>query len=520
MLFTVLGQIKPIKRVTWLWDKYIEFIRTAILGPTPRRRAFRVVGLATAYVSLLSMLTNPYGRISVFRDIYNADLDAELLKMTRVFDLRTRDSIVVKRVALVKNAWHILYYSIFSEQGVKGVSTVEQIISKLHEIRFDPSKPYIISGGHFSVFYPRSLGIFYYPTLNSRIHLSDQDWENRQKVYAESTAFAIESFKKCGDLYTTITPMGDKAVSCINIYHYPSDSLYSVLFAIDKLMGGHFVSEKYLESVPPSKLSTKKIGQDLLSARRQDLAELLDMYNTKVFDPDSYLVRKDISLSSTKDIGIQESSFYDNVIFWSTNKLAAELGVILEPEIDLERLRANILDNFWNEELGIFKEDLASGAENFYSSDWLIAVTTGFLDISNEQDRKFVESAISYVNNNDIDEPFPLRYHNEMRKDRLVGVVRLATPEYGTNAIWSFWGTEYIKTLLFLYAETQNDFYLAEAQRHLRTYTKNIEKYKGFPEVYDSSGELMDGFFYRSVVKTGWVINYEEAKLLERVLTN
>lgn len=73
---------------------------------------------------------------------------------------------------------------------------------------------------------------------------------------------------------------------------------------------------------------------------------------------------------------------------------------------------------------------------------------------------------------------------------------------------------EYIKLLALLAEHTGDEAYLIQAEDHLNAYRENIERYNGFPEVYDGAGQIMDEPFYNSVLSTSWVVNFEQARQL------
>jgi len=62
--------------------------------------------------------------------------------------------------------------------------------------------------------------------------------------------------------------------------------------------------------------------------------------------------------------------------------------------------------------------------------------------------------------------------------------------------------------------ETGDEVYLSEADRQLGAYAFNIKRYRGYPELYDSSGDFFKTPFYKSVRQTGWVVSYEQAREL------
>lgn len=73
---------------------------------------------------------------------------------------------------------------------------------------------------------------------------------------------------------------------------------------------------------------------------------------------------------------------------------------------------------------------------------------------------------------------------------------------------------EYIKALLALHKATGTKTYLEVAHYHLKKYEGSMLKNKGFPEVYDAHGSLLQTPFYRSIRQTGWVIGFEQARAM------
>lgn len=166
--------------------------------------------------------------------------------------------------------------------------------------------------------------------------------------------------------------------------------------------------------------------------------------------------------------------------------------------------------------MGCFLEDQSPEAlrQNYYSSDWLIVLSTGFLDPRNAGDRQYYQSCVKYIQDHKLDRPFGIKYQQQLRPWRLYPLVRIGAPQYGSTAIWSNWGMEYAKLLALLFQSTGNQAYLDEADYQIDQYTDNIIKYECYPEVYDENGQMFKNLFYKSVCQTGWVVTYEQAKAL------
>lgn len=474
-------------------------------------------------VSLFSYFTNPFVRFSLVRDPNQITWnDAGDLTLSNRSPVILRSNFWNSVLAQLKSGYHIVGGRVGGGKKASQQS-VDEIIRQIHQLRFNPENPFIISGDHFSMLYPRSLGIFYHSILDPRTALDETDWRNRQAIYLKTLAYALEVFSQSDSLSTTIVPIGPRSVVLANFYAPPSDTLYSLLYALKVLRDETEITDRYpFVGTPSARLRTASAAGQLLVQYKDVLVRHNQTYRDLVYDEAAGLVKKNQLLSGTKDITIRHGAFYDNVIFWKTQKLAQELGIIEEDQEFLDSLKQRILQTFWREGEGVFLEDLSEEAlENtYYSSDWLIAFQTGFLDSRIPEERRILEKAVSYIERNAIDQPFGLQYHPDLRRHRQYRPVRWFAPSYGSTAIWSNWGIEYIKLLTLLARETRQASYLGRAERQLESYTFNIKRYRGYPEVYDDDGDFYRTPFYKSVRQTGWVVTYEQARaLLKAVAT-
>lgn len=479
---------------------------------------FLVVSFAIL-LAIFAFLTNPYNRLTIVKNPYNTYLVTErTLELEKEYEITAKQDRISKSLCWMKKGVHISANTVLPNR-VTSKTNENGIINELYNLRFDSNKPYIIAGDHFSMLYVRNLGVFYYPALDPRTAVYEQDWLERQKLLLKTTALSLDIFSQTGDVTTTIVPFSAQSYCAIDVFSYPSDTLYSLLYALYTMSRDYYKDEiHFLPSDHGTifELYTKPAAFKLLAEYENDLASLLQTYENKIIDPTTGLVRKDLHLSGTKDITIRESAFYDNVIYWRTLDLAMKLGVIETDLPQLKQLKETIVTTFWNESDGYFLEDLSeeSLTHGQYSSDWLVVLFTDFLDPKIPQERIYYERAISYIQDNEIDEPFGLRYDNVNDRHRLHFFPRLLLPSYGGSAIWSNWGMDYIRALLMLYKETGDKEYVQEAKKQLDSYHDNILKYRGFPEVYNSKGNLLKNPFYESMRNTGWVVNYVQVREL------
>lgn len=472
-----------------------------------------VVSLVATY------LTNPFVRYSIIRLPYRAKLQAKTLEaLNNNQKMVIRQNIFWKLFAYYQCGVYILTTRYFNSPRSKG-KTVDEIITDIHTLRYNPDKLLLISGDHFNGLFVRNLGVFYYPMLDRSLPGTLNDWHDREAVYLQTVAFALGVFHKNPKLTTTIVSMGPYAATCINFYAYPSDSLFGILYALATLNGTES-AQPHAYKKARRRLDTIDAAHVLIDTYHETLETLYAGYRAHVFDDETHLIKQTVHLSGAKDITRRYSAFYDNVVFWKTSQLAMKIGIIPYDEAFLAKLKQTILDTFWLEDEGYFLEDLSDEGqrEKYYSSDWLIVLSTGFLDITNKRERRYYTRSIDYIQANKIDQPFAIKYQNDTRAHRQFFVVRMAVASYGGDAIWSFWGMEYIKTLTLLAKQTDDKKYAEAAKYHLDAYEATMLRDGGFPETYDAKGALLKTPFYQSIRQTGWVIGFEQARAMYHAL--
>lgn len=484
------------------------------------RSALAVLSAGFALGTLaFTYLTNPFTRFTIVRPTFAARVvDGTARIIDRNDRMVLRQGPLWRLVALFGCGVHVLTSRyVRSPRAVS--DTVDGIVADIHRLRFDPDRLLLISGDHFTALFVRNLGVFYYPVLDRAIPGTAEDWHDRETTYLQTLGYALGAFDR-HELTTTVVSTGRHAATCVNIYAYPSDTLYAMLYALAALRGDEpGRAADYAEDVHPR--DTTDAAAALLARYGDRLAHHYRAYRETVLDAEHHLVTPALHMSGAKDITRRRSAFYDNVAFWKTTQLAATLGLTPPDQAFLDRVRAAILERFWLEDEGYFLEDLSAEgiAGRYYSSDWLIVLATGFLDPAVPADRVYLERTVAHVRASGVARPFAIKYQNETRAHRQFPVVRLAVPSYGGDAIWSFWGMEYVKTLVLLHRATGRADYLEEAGHHLREYSRAMLRDGGFPEVYDADGALLTTPLYRSIRQTGWVIGFEQAREMYRAAT-
>lgn len=459
--------------------------------------------------------TNPYSRTTEMKPEFTATLNKQ-----GQFVLRKEHPIILRKGALftlfaktqaalriIANAWSPI-------PPIKGNETT--IIQQIHMERFDPSKAYLISGEHFADFYPRNYGLFYNAVLDSNINLSYADWENKQKIMLQTTAFYLDLLSQSDTPFTTYMPLTSTSFVGVNVWSYPSDSLYSVLFQLSALTNNHFIEYSLPKTLSSAlyPLQTKDAGTLLLKTYSPTLKKQILSFEKYVLDSKTGLVKKHIFLSGVRDGVRHESSFYDNVMVWATAKLASDLGIIPLKKEDVESWKQRILTNFWDQKDGIFIDDLSeeSKLHHIFPADAFIITQTQFLDPTIPADKDKIIRIIEYVKNNHLDKPFPLIWSTYDQSNNMVFLDRYLVPNYEQQSIFSHWTMEYIKLLVSV--SKSNPDYISDARNYLNFYHKNIQKYGGYPEIYFPNGNIFKTALYKSVLHTGWIINYEQTKMM------
>lgn len=475
------------------------------------------LGVLFLLTIILIYLTNPFRSLTIVKSLFLSSLDKDdVIIIEPQAKMIVDQSLHWRAFAWVKCGAHILKNSWFPAKRVAGENWKE-IAEEIHEIRFNPRYPFVISGDHFSMFYPRNLGIFYYPMLDPRIGFGSLDFLDREMYFAQSVAYALEAFSQANQLATTIVPVNRRRVTLLNIYDYPSDSLYGVLTGLNFLLSPDDYASIYPFSVSKEYPShTKTAAEELIKKYNHSIQKLYKGYIHHVYDEKTGFVKQNLTLSSMLDSRIRSSAFYDNVIVWKTVQLAGKLGIIPYDSDWLKAYKKRIITTFWSEGSGCFLEDLSPEAdsEQRMAPDWSIALMTGFIHPSKTQERHFFERSISYIRKQKLDKPFPFKVVGIAKGGRMHSWVNTFVPNYQDGALWSNWGVQHIKVLTLTYAATGEKEYLRQASSAIAAYKAAMEKNGGYPEVYDSKGQMLRNFFYRSLLRTGWVIDFEHAVAL------
>jgi hypothetical protein len=391
-----------------------------------------------------------------------------------------------------------------------------KIYSAIIKKRFKKDTTYLIAGDHFSSFYPRNLGFFYSKALDPKTSIDLEDYKNRIVVYLNSLEFAL-SFYKNISLTTTITPLFRKFFTRANIFSKPSDTLCSLLLALDYLI---YPDQNDFKSDSKNYQAIQKQGQksakELLKNTTQNLREKT-LKHIKYLNSRLGVVDTKHSLSGIRDGLVRQSSFYENVVMWKTIVLALKLDLITEDDLPKyakpEILKQNIIKLFVKNKL--IYNDLTEESEVLenYSADFLVAYSLQFFDLQNKTDLKILTEQVDLMISNPELVSILGPFYSLKNPKKLVLPVKLFAPDYMGRTIWSHWSTEFVCLLSDLYLITKKEIYKNKAETINNHLMRKVVAYKGYPELYDANLKIYKTTFYTSMIDTGWIVNFEFARL-------
>lgn len=496
-----------------------------------RRWALRIIVIALILFIGNWWVTkdNPYSPNTWVKPFFSTTVTPDgKITLTKVRDLYVTSAPIGGLALYASIPFQVGYNLLFPEKPIE--QDAQGIIAALHAERFDPSKAYVITGGHFPQLYVRNLGIFYGSLLDPRIQMGANDWTNRERITLQTVALDLELLRSAGKEYTTFVPISPSMFAGANFNAAPfdsrvepSDSLFAIIYSLNALTDPSFISQNVpTQHTPVYTLGTKDAANQLITAYKPIIEKELDRYLSLVMDPQTGLVKKTAVLSAARDrTHGRQSSFYDNMIAWATAKDAAKLGLSVpcptlydqNGSCDFGEWKRNIITNFWDDTDGIFINDLSntSQQQHTFTGEAFLAVPIGFLDTTDQEDRSKLARMVTYVKQHGLDKPLPL-YYAEATPDSDSFIATLMGDQYANHSIWSHLGQTYIETLIIL--SSDHPEYIRDAQLYLNEYRQKMEDYGGYPELYNDKGELFSIPFYRAVLHVGWVINYEQAQML------
>jgi hypothetical protein len=335
--------------------------------------------------------------------------------------------------------------------------TPVQICEQIVKDAYDPERRYFrVSSGHFCEFYMRDFA-FCCEALVSLGYAKEVELTLR---------YALEHFRIHGRVEGSISPDGKP----FTFPRYGPDSLALLLYAL------------------------RRTGNEQLAVEyHKFLRSQVDEFLKRVVDPATLLPYKEKRFSCIRDHARRKAACYDAVMIAVVARESAALG--LEFPLTEKEITDAIIANYWS---GIYffedltKQSVVAGDANVFPF-W-----TGIITGHEMRDNALAAMQAAY-----LDEILPLRYVGKLHKDReKVGlhIANLFAKDYETDSIWAHLGLAYLRVLA--------DHNPELCRKHLAQYTKRIEKYKTFLEVYDSNGEPFRTAFYVTDEAMLWAANY------------
>lgn len=110
--------------------------------------------------ALYTNLISPYSSISLIKPFFITEvLPDSTIRIVQQNKIHFISTPFDWDIHMMTSLFRVFGNARFSEKPF--CCTEKEIIEKIHDERFNVNKPYIISGGHFTEFYPRNFGLFY-----------------------------------------------------------------------------------------------------------------------------------------------------------------------------------------------------------------------------------------------------------------------------------------------------------------------------------------------------------------------
>ncbi len=281
-----------------------------------------------------------------------------------------------------------------------------------------------------------------------------------KKEAQQTLEYALTQFKKQNKIGTHITQNG-------KVLDFPT-------YAVDSL-------PLLLHSIRLARLNIKEYKTFLNE-------QIVRFYET-AFDAKRGIIKPKTYFSSMKDYFVKNSSCYDNCMV-----------ALLSEETDLLKLnnpfkgidfKRNIQQHFWN---GFyFNEDLTNAEVTGDANTF--PFWCGIFD-----DIFMFESCLKYVQVEELDQPWPLKYTKKNHFGQIKESVFV--PYWEGDKIWLHLGLCFI--------EAAANFDKSQARKYLQRYKEMIETNKNCLEVFNPNGTHYSSLFYKADHSMLWACKYLE----------
>ncbi|MCB9358814.1 hypothetical protein H6503_02700 [Candidatus Woesearchaeota archaeon] len=351
--------------------------------------------------------------------------------------------------------WRMFRRSIYvKKNGFKRYKGDAEAICKqiLEDCYNSEKKFYQVSDGHFTLFYTRDFAWI----TESLIRLGHKD------RVRSTLSYALKVFRRYGKITTTISK-NDKP------FDFPK-------MAID--------------SIPYLVYSLACLGDSRLVSEYKDfLEDQIKLFCKYVVDQNTGMIMQNIHFSSMKDYSKRSSSCYDNCMLHLLSKSCDKLRLINPlSEWEYEHI---LIDNFWNGEY--FYDDLkkrryVAGDANTFPF-WVGAV----------KNKEILKKVISKIHEEDLDNPFPLKYTKVNRAGDYIGM-EIFAGNYEGNTVWMHMGPLYVEIVGRVDKKLQSEYIIG--------YKNVIERFGNFLEVFNPDGSPYKLPYYVTDESMSWCANY------------
>jgi hypothetical protein len=312
---------------------------------------------------------------------------------------------------------------------------------------------YQTSTGHFSQFWARDFGWCIEPLINLGCR------ENVKKTLE----YALARYQKFNTVTTAISPKGVP-------FDFPVHGPDSLAYLIRSL---------------------RILGDDgLLAKYKGFLNSQLEVYAAKFINRHTGLVRNK-HFSSIKDHAIRNSSCYDNTMVAMLSDELLKIKVLYNPFASYGG-KDMLIKHFWRKDHFIDDlsgQDIISGDANVFPY-W-----SGVIE-----SKRMLRSSIEKIIEAGLDKPFPLRYYYKKSSSHSMIGEEFFAKGYERNTIWAHLGMLYIATVRKINKPL--------AKRYMESYTRVIERYSNFLEVFNKDISPFRSFFYHADEGMLWASMY------------
>ncbi len=281
-----------------------------------------------------------------------------------------------------------------------------------------------------------------------------------EKEVHQTLRYALNRFQKHNKMTTAITPRGRP-------FDFPRPAVDSLPWLIHSILVSQFPYHSY---------------RNFLNR------EIQKLFNQAI-NPQTGLVRPELSFSSMKDYSVRRSSCYDNCMIALLAKDLQKLK-LTNPfqEHDYPEL---IRRHFWNGKFfydDLSKQDYVAGDAN------LFPILFGLIT-----NKEMLQSILNSIRESGLDVPFPLKYTAGRDKINFIWE-EFFMRNYESDSSWMHLGPLFVKAVQHL------DSGLAEEYKE--KYRELIEKHQNFLEVFDAKGRPYQNWAYYSSPGMLWAANY------------